>query len=385
MSGRRWVDVVVTTGFLAVIFSPGLIQCAVELHRGQRPGALDVLVRRPSAESLRAYENSLEDESWTVQRLRPWMQYLQFALLNDAGGKALTGLDGWLFYRPGVEYVIAGGRIPAGPAPGRDPFAAIAAFRDELALRGIRLVVVPVPNKESVYPDKVTRRAAGQDGTRCRRTSDLLERLCKAGVETVDLFAVFAETRQRQPEAANTRLYLVQDSHWSPAGVAVAAGAAAERILKQGWVGPGTTDYDALPIHIERIGDVLQMLQAPWVERAVRPEPILCYQVIQGDGTPYADDPDSEVLVIGDSFLRIYQTDEPGNAGFIAHLARALGRPVTSLVGDGGASTLVRQELYRRAGLLKNKKVVVWEFVERDIELGAEGWQIVPLPHAGPQ
>jgi peptidoglycan/xylan/chitin deacetylase (PgdA/CDA1 family) len=29
---------------------------------------------------------------------------------------------------------------------------------------------------------------------------------------------------------------------------------------------------------------------------------------------------------------------------------------------------------------LKNKRVVVWEFVERDIHLGTEGWQHVPLP-----
>ena len=48
--------------------------------------------------------------------------------------------------------------------------------------------------------------------------------------------------------------------------------------------------------------------------------------------------------------------------------------------GCGGASTLVRQDLYRRPRLLSRAKVVVWEFVERDIRLGAEGWQIVPLP-----
>ncbi len=30
--------------------------------------------------------------------------------------------------------------------------------------------------------------------------------------------------------------------------------------------------------------------------------------------------------------------------------------------------------------LLENKKVVIWEFVERDIRFGTEGWQIVPLP-----
>jgi hypothetical protein len=53
---------------------------------------------------------------------------------------------------------------------------------------------------------------------------------------------------------------------------------------------------------------------------------------------------------------------------------------VTSIVNNGGASTLVRQELSRKPQLLVNKKVVVWEFVERDIRFGTEGWQIVPLP-----
>ena len=39
-------------------------------------------------------------------------------------------------------------------------------------------------------------------------------------------------------------------------------------------------------------------------------------------GAIYHDDPVASVLVLGDSFLRIYQTDEPKAAGFIAHLAR---------------------------------------------------------------
>jgi hypothetical protein len=89
---------------------------------------------------------------------------------------------------------------------------------------------------------------------------------------------------------------------------------------------------------------------------------------------------ESEVLVLGDSFLRIFQADAPGAAGFIAHLASRLHQPVTSIVNDGGASTLVRQELYRRPALLKNKKVVIWQFVERDLRFGTEGWQRVPLP-----
>jgi len=83
---------------------------------------------------------------------------------------------------------------------------------------------------------------------------------------------------------------------------------------------------------------------------------------------------------LGDSFLRIYQSDQPGSAGFIAHLAVEFGFDLASIVSDGGASTLVRQQLYRKPALLAGKKVVIWEFVERDIRFGTEGWQDVPLP-----
>ena len=137
-----------------------------------------------------------------------------------------------------------------------------------------------------------------------------------------------------------------------------------------------------------RIGDILRMLKVPALERRSPAETVLCQQVVhRSDGTAYRDDDASEVLVLGDSFSRIFETDEPGSAGFIAHLAKELRRPVSSLVNDGGASTLVRQELARRPALLAKKKVVIWEFVERDIRLGTDGWQIVrlPEPRSSPQ
>ena len=132
---------------------------------------------------------------------------------------------------------------------------------------------------------------------------------------------------------------------------------------------------------LERVGDVLRMMQSARIERASLPERVPCVQMIRGDsGQPYRDNAESGILILGDSFLRIYEQDEPGSAGLIAHLAKELRQPLTSLVNDGGASTLVRQELYRRPALLMNKQVLVWEFVERDIRLGTEGWQQVPLP-----
>ena len=107
------------------------------------------------------------------------------------------------------------------------------------------------------------------------------------------------------------------------------------------------------------------------------------------------------VLLLGDSFSRIYQTAEPqslgrtlepaaepagpkcllpGSAGFPSLLAEALRAPVDYVLADGGAATDVRRKLSVYGEILEGKKVVIWEFTERDVGLGRRGWEDVPLP-----
>ena len=375
----RRAYIFVAAVFLAVIMAPGLIQTVSELRDGEQPRALDIFLQPPTARNLHAYEQSLEETSLVVKQLRPWMQYLQWRFLADAGEKAVVGRHGWLFYRPSVRYVIER-QTGAPESDSADPLPAIRSFRDQLQARGIRLLVVPVPNKESVYPEMLARRAEDAGVVVCEQTRRLLDQLEQCGIEYVDLFEVFRRARQEESRSDPRRLYLAQDSHWSPEGARVAAGAVARRVLDGGTVNRGDHAYVERSVTVRRHGDLVEMLQVPQIERALEPESLACLQVVQSDtGTPYRDAPESEVLILGDSFLRIYEQDEPGAAGFIAHLARELGQPLTSIVNDGGASTLVRQELARRPTLLLNKRLVIWEFAERDIRYGTEGWQIVPL------
>jgi lysophospholipase L1-like esterase len=258
-----------------------------------------------------------------------------------------------------------------------DAATAIVAFRDALQARGIHLLVVPMPVKASVYPEQLARHARGADPPVYAHTHALIAELVREGVQTVDLFTVFRVARAETAE----QLYLRQDTHWTPEGMALAARTVAERLTALGWVSPGNTEYALRPFEVERPGDIVLMMKSPWITRCYVPETVSCEQVVDPSSSiPYKDIPGAEVLVLGDSFLRIYQQDEPGAAGFTAHLAHALRQPVESIVNDGGASTLVRQELSRRPALLTNKKVVVWEFVERDVRFGTEGWQDVPLP-----
>jgi hypothetical protein len=373
----------VSVVFLTVILAPGAIQTVFELRHGQQPQALDVFRQRPAAGNLHAYERNLERSSFVIKQLRPWVQYAEWRFLGDAGEQAVLGRDGWLFYRPSVRYATEKPNASSDGEPA-DPLPAIRSFRDQLAAQGIQVLLVPVPNKESVYPEMLTNRAKDAGVIVSQETRRLFDHFERSGIHYVDLFEVFRRAEEAESRSNRKRLYLARDSHWSPEGAKLAALAVARRVALAGIVKPGEHAYAERSVAIRHRGDLVDMMKVPQIERALEPDNLECQQVVQSDSNlPYRDAAESEILILGDSFLRVYEQDEPGAAGFVAHLARELKQPLSTIVNDGGASTLVRQALTRRPALLLRKKLVIWEFAEREIRFGTEGWQIVPL--AGPE
>ena len=374
----RSYELFLAGAFLIVIFVVPVTQAVIELYQGALPQAMDVFFESPTEEHLRDYESDMEESSWIATRVRPQLRQFHFSAFHDPGSKVTKGRAGWLFYRPGVDYLIQSGLADRPQDTGPDAAVrAIVHFRDQLAGRGIQLLVVPVPGKASIYPDELTSRA---DRTSLSsRTLKVLAALQAAAVETVDLFEAFRRSRGSGAEPTQA-LYLTRDTHWSPNGVRAASETIARRIRQLGWLEPGTVSYARQEVWIERDGDIVRMMQLPDGQQRFAPEQVRCEQVVlTGNSTPYEDDPNSPVLFLGDSFARIYQTDQPGAAGVIAHLAHELKMPLASIVNDGGASTLVRQELGRHVELLDGKRLVVWQFVERDIRFGTEGWKEVRI------
>jgi hypothetical protein len=119
--------------FLALIYCVPFAQTVAEISRGRWPRFLEIFTAAPTRQNLRAYDKQLED-SLVAQAVRPWMQYSQFRLFGDAGEKLLMSRDGWLFYRPDLRYLLE-------PAEDEDPQRAILDFRDQLAARGIHLLM----------------------------------------------------------------------------------------------------------------------------------------------------------------------------------------------------------------------------------------------------
>src|SRR5688572_10162465 len=222
--------------FVAILGAVPLRQILLELRGENGIGALEVFNEPPTAANLRAYEKNLEKSSWAAQLSRPWLQFANFTALKDGGEKVVVGSSGWYFYKPGLNYMLARREVLRAANPTNDPVTAIIDFRDQLAARGIHLLVMPVPNKESIYPDRLSSRAEGMHGVVSARTQEILEKLRGAKVEVVDLFKEFSSARKLGGSSAETPLYLAQDTHWSAAGVTLAAKAVARRLGELGWV-----------------------------------------------------------------------------------------------------------------------------------------------------
>jgi hypothetical protein len=357
------------------------------------------------AKYLRPFEKEMENSSIFEISIRPVMFFLKYALYGDLGEKGVAGRNGWFYYKSDVDYVVRPSVLdkrsvivdPNDKVMTDNPVTAIVNFKKQLSDLGIDLLVVLMPAKPSIYPDVLNSSIKPELSGKIGTTMRIIEALRGQGVEAIDLFTPFAMERKNDATAGDS-MYLSKDTHWRARGVRTAAHVIAERIRQFPWYQAGTTDYVLDSVDIERVGDIGVMTTLPAfrlhdLSVVFATEKTRCYQVYQvnrdasGNETGrvlYKDDfKNSRVLLLGDSYSRIYQTDEPRCAGWISHIAYELKQPIASLVSDGGASTLVRQSLARRLNLLRGKKVVVWEVVERDLRYGAEGWKDVPLQVAG--
>lgn len=336
---------------------------------------------------LRAFEKSVENENALVLAVRPKYQLAVWNLFNDPGEKVVLGAnvqkERWLFYRQDVEFLVRPSPLDARSAKLDNPIKAIEKFRDQLKAKGIELLVVVVPGKPSIYPERLTGGELIASENNEGHGKAILDSLTALGFNTVDLYTPLWAAKAADDKLG--ALYLNDDTHWTPRGAELAAHEISNKVQSMinanlVDVGPETIDYVASDSVADRMGDIGEMSGLNKFD-VFKPQQVtghVVFEMRDSNQIAFKDDyRKSKILILGDSFSRIYQTDSPVNAGWIAHFAKNMKRPVASIVSDGGASTLVREKLARRAGVLKGKKLLIWEFVERDLRFGAEGWKNV--------
>jgi hypothetical protein len=198
-----------------------------------------------------------------------------------------------------------------------------------------------------------------------RRT--LLEML-DDDVEVVDAFPLF----RAQHDTDREYLYNTADSHWAPRGMRLMANELAERIARYSFgararsaapvvkAEPGRFYIPGAPIQ-GHVGELTGQygwlaLTPPQQELAAKAQTLTTLQVTMPDGRNPPDDPDSPIIVMGNSYVMRFREQ------FI--------KEVNLLVDSRwacGMTTQGFQEFVRDPKTLEHCRVVVWILTEQDL------------------
>lgn len=278
---------------------------------------------------------------------------LRWWLFGSGGPQVWVGRHDWLFLMEELR------PFPGAEAAMRFRVEALRHVQDELAARGIGLLVALVPDKARVM-------RAEMDGPRSfqaeLRYPELLRLLTEARVPTVNLFDSFADARKLAEP-----LFHRTDTHWNQLGAALAARSVAAAI---------TTPFDrgqkfrteAEPAKTEWAGDLLRLMSLEKVPDGLpvklRPPADIQHVehtkpvVAEAAGGLLDDGPAIEVALVGSSYSV--------NSNFAGRLAEAIGAPLGNFATAGGgfagaARAYLDGATFREAP----PKLVIWEIPER--------------------
>lgn len=379
--------------FLLLIFSVPLGQVIWELTQHQSPTVLQVFQSMPTRASLRQFEESLESASLPRVSIQPAIQLGLSGWLGFGSDKVVIGRDGSLFYTPGVEYLTGPGFLDSEHIHNRhkkmveggktefrpDPRPAILQFHEQCRQRGIRLVLLPIPDKAQLQPAQLSRFAERSDSIPPPNNPDyqrFLDDLRTQGVEVLDVLPA-----QISP---NDRRFLTQDTHWTPEWMGEVARQVAEQLRPRLPVA-AAPKLIKQPDRVARVGDLVDMLRLPADQTLFQPQTVTIERIVEASSKlPWQPSAKADVLVLGDSFSNIFSSPQMGwgdSAGFVEHLAYHLGRPLDRLVrNDAGAHAtreMLANEMRRGNDRLAGQKVVIWEFAARELACG--DWKLTPL------
>ncbi len=414
--GVAWTLVIM---LMVVIFSEPLLQIYRELRRGQTPKVFEVVTLLPSfarsdkrdnhgfwrlwgtlatVGEIQGFDKDLEKSSYIGQYLLPRAQNFLTGIFKAGNEQAYVGVPGWLFYRPEVDYCTGKGflnkdslklRARSGDSSTEairpDPRAAILDFRDKLKARGIELIVMPIPVKPMIQPDKLSPRySAGADVIQNPSYNEFVSEMTAKGVRILDVSADLIA----QKKSLNRPQYLETDTHWTAEAMECAAKSLATYIQQEKLLAAGVeADYQRGNKDITNLGDIAEMLKLPADQNIYKKQTLTINPITKGSES-WVPDKSSDVIVMGDSFFNIYSLDGMGwgsGAGFVEQLSYELKHPLDKIVINAGGSFATRKELDNRMKRgqdpLAGKKLVIYEFAMRDLMVG--DWQIYPMVDKG--
>lgn len=287
-----------------------------------------------------------------LERAASWL------VMGDTGSRVRQGCPGWLFLADELKI------HPRAELNATARAQKVIALRAQLAVQGIELLVVLVPDKTRIAADQrcAVVRSPRLDG----RVQQWSAQLQAAGVRSLDLAL--------QLKPLGSAAFLRTDSHWNEKGASAAAQVIATTLGELGVEASPVKHFNtSLAEPALRPGDLVRLAGLDWLPLSLQPQPETVsatqfQEVAQAtsDSSLAEDDlfGDSQlpnVAVIGTSFSR--------NSNFIPFLEDALNARVGDFSLDGGEFSGAAKAYFQSAAFQQTPpRIVVWEIPERDLQ-----------------
>lgn len=379
----RWATVLL---FLVILVAPFLQSAFSIFHipvlhenrrRASRPTFSWKGVLAGDAPYGKKYEKYFDDHFGFRDLLIRTKHQIDFSLFNRSD-EILIGKDGNLFFRDVEKYQLDQDLEWEGSK--RQLWKNLHDLHDFFAEKGILFVTVPLPNKNTLYPELVAPWAI-------RRPKDtafhqLRDMLAKGDLPWVDGYRVLADHR---PEGA---LFHRTDFHWNDVGAAHVGKAIVDELGKR--TGTGTRwevpiDRVSLRNFSGNQSLALGLFHPPtedtWVSpprlaersRCKAPEGWYLYSCAARPSQPGPLLPPT--VVVGDSFGEQFRTtDFPAHFSAIRHMRYT---DMRAHLSDIPADTKVILFEFQETGLIFMQRdpdrLKLWPDISRPISLGSEG------------
>jgi alginate O-acetyltransferase complex protein AlgJ len=338
--------------FLVIIASPGIYQFWYDTHFFGRSRLADLLIEAPTKDSLDLFQTQLTNESRLNRFVRhdfwkynPWEK-------PEIGG-VITARDGFLFYNPDRALYTGPSLTAPPPATTADVLPAMIDYDRQLRRRGIHLVVMLIPTKMSIYPEKIAPDYPRDAGPAVPPGyEEFLGRARGAGIDMLDLTDAFWRAKDQSPDP----VFWPTDTHWSQRGRAMSADIVAGHIKPMVADSP-VIHFDEVAVQSVEPGNLGKLLAGGGLDVAFPPIRAT-YTSLRSNGKPFVADDQSPVLILGDSFTNI---GEPEGYGFDDELMLRLKVGVQAVTESGSSYNEARRKLLKLPNVLAKKKVVVWE------------------------
>ncbi len=256
----------------------------------------------------------------------------------------VEGKDGWLFLQESLLNATK---------RWNDNTPQIIAFKDSLEARGIKLIVVPVPDKLLTVPEQYSEKA--KKGIKLPQYKKWVEKLRKHNVTVIDALDKIKDLHKNL--GSETPMFEPYESHCTGPARFVLAKMAADSIAPLLY-GMNRKHYPLHDTIVDGTGNLYELLHDKEIEYKIKEQ-----KVLGTDGYKYRGSKKAPIIVIGDS-----------NAGQGKSYGAQIGAYIASLtsvetftISKVGGGNIGPQMFKGKGSFLEGKKAVVWVFDGREL------------------